>query len=438
MTTLGAPVTSDVATLTVDGRTWELPIIEGSEGERAIDVSTLRSDTGLITLDPGYANTGSTLSEITFIDGEQGILRYRGYPIEELAEQSSFLETTYLLLYGDLPTADQLAHFEERITNHTLLHEDIRHMYRAFPLAAHPMAMSAVVVGALSTFYADSLDPLDPEQVEISTYRLIAKLPTICAVAFKYAMGHPYNYPRNDLSYAENMLYMMFGLPTEDYEVNPTFTRAIETLLILHADHEQNCSTSTMRMVGSSRANIYASASAAIMALWGPLHGGANQAVIEMLHDIAENEGSAKVFMDKAKDSNDTTRLMGFGHRVYKNFDPRARILKDHAHKVMDELGESRRLLEIAMELEEQALNDDYFVQRQLYPNVDFYSGIIYESLGIPVNGFTPFFALGRMPGWLAHWREHHADPRAKLGRPRQIYVGEQKRNYVPIDQRSA
>ena len=438
MTSLVAPVTSDVATLTIDGRTWELPIVEGSEGERAIDVSTLRSDTGLITLDPGYANTGSTLSEITFIDGEQGILRYRGYPIEELAEQSSFLETTYLLLYGDLPTADQLASFEERITNHTLLHEDIRHMYRAFPLAAHPMAMSAVVVGALSTFYADSLDPLDPEQVEISTYRLIAKLPTICAVAFKYAMGHPYNYPRNDLSYAENMLYMMFALPTEEYEVNPTFTRAIETLLILHADHEQNCSTSTMRMVGSSRANIYASASAAIMALWGPLHGGANQAVIEMLHDIDENEGSAKIFLQKAKDSNDTTRLMGFGHRVYKNFDPRAKILKDHAHKVMDELGESRRLLEIAMELEEQALNDDYFVARQLYPNVDFYSGIIYESLGIPVNGFTPFFALGRMPGWLAHWREHHADPRAKLGRPRQIYVGEQKRNYVPIEQRSS
>ena len=269
MTTLVAPVTSDVATLTIDGRTWEFPIVEGSEGERAIDVSTLRSDTGLITLDPGYANTGSTLSRITFIDGEEGILRYRGYPIEELAEHSSFLETTYLLLYGDLPTADQLAGFEERITYHTLLHEDIRHMYRAFPLAAHPMAMSAVVVGALSTFYADSLDPLDPEQVEISTYRLIAKLPTICAVAFKYAMGHPYNYPRNDLSYAENMLYMMFGLPTEEYEVNPTFTRAIETLLILHADHEQNCSTSTMRMVGSSRANVYASASAAIMALWG-------------------------------------------------------------------------------------------------------------------------------------------------------------------------
>ena len=437
MTTLVAPVTSDVATLTIDGRTWELPIVEGSEGERAIDVSTLRSDTGLITLDPGYANTGSTLSRITFIDGEEGILRYRGYPIEELAEHSSFLETTYLLLYGDLPTADQLAGFEEQITYHTLLHEDIRHMYRAFPLAAHPMAVTAAVVGALSTFHADSLDPLDPEQVEISTYRLIAKLPTICAVAFKYAMGHPFNYPRNDLSYAENMLYMMFGLPTEEYEVNDTFTRAVETLLILHADHEQNCSTSTMRMVGSSRANIYASASAAIMALWGPLHGGANQAVIEMLHDIAENEGSAKVFLQKAKDSNDTTRLMGFGHRVYKNFDPRAKILKAHAHKVMEELGETR-LLEIALELEEQALSDDYFVARQLYPNVDFYSGIIYESLGIPVNGFTPFFALGRMPGWIAHWREHHADPRAKLGRPRQIYIGEEKRSYVPLAERGA
>ncbi len=436
MTTLEAPATSDVATLTVDGKTWELPIVEGSEGERAIDVSTLRGDTGLITLDLGYANTGSTLSDITFIDGEAGILRYRGYPIEELAEHSSFLETAYLLLYGDLPTKDQLDYFEGRITNHTLLHEDIRHMYRAFPLAAHPMAVSAAVVGALSTFYPDSVDPLDPEQVEISTYRLIAKLPTICAVAFKYAMGHPFNYPRNDLSYAENMLYMMFGLPTEEYEVNDTFTRAVETLLILHADHEQNCSTSTMRMVGSSRANIYASASAAIMALWGPLHGGANQAVIEMLHDIAENEGSARIFMDKAKDSNDTTRLMGFGHRVYKNFDPRARILKDHAHKVMDQLGEAGRLLEIATELEELALSDDYFVSRQLYPNVDFYSGIIYESLGIPTNGFTPFFALGRMPGWLAHWREHHFDPRNKLNRPRQIYTGETLRSYVPIEER--
>ena len=434
--TLAAPVTSDVATLTIDGQTYELPIVEGSEGERAIDVSRLRADTGLITLDPGFANTGSTLSEITFIDGEEGILRYRGYPIEELAERSSFLETSYLILFGELPTSEQLDHFKERITYHSLLHEDIRHMYRAFPLAAHPMAVTSAVVGALSTFYQDSLDPLDPEQVEISTYRLLAKLPTICAVAFKYALGHPFNYPRNDLGYAANMLHMMFALPTEEYEVNETFTRAVETLLILHADHEQNCSTSTMRLVGSSRANIYASASAAIMALWGPLHGGANQAVIEMLYDIQEHEGSARAFMQKAKDSNDTTRLMGFGHRVYKNFDPRAKILKAHAHDVMNELGRSPRLLEIALELEEQALNDDYFVSRQLYPNVDFYSGIIYEALGIPSNGFTPFFALGRMPGWIAHWREHHADPKARLGRPRQIYIGATERPYVPIEER--
>lgn len=434
--TSGDPTTSDVATLIIDGQTYQLPIIEGSEGERAVDVSNLRADTGLITLDPGYANTGSTLSGITFINGEEGILRYRGYPIEELAEHSSFLETSYLLLHGELPTREQLNHFQERITYHSLLHEDIRHMYRAFPLAAHPMAVTSSVVGSLSTFYHDSLDPLDPEQVEISTYRLLAKLPTICAVAFKYALGHPFNYPRNDLGYAANMLHMMFALPTEEYEINETFTRAVEALLILHADHEQNCSTSTMRMVGSSRANIYASASAAIMALWGPLHGGANQAVIEMLYDIAEHEGSARLFLQKAKDSNDTTRLMGFGHRVYKNFDPRAKILRDRAHDVMNELGRSPRLLEIAMELEEQALNDDYFVSRQLYPNVDFYSGLIYEALGIPVNGFTPFFALGRMPGWIAHWREHHADPKAKLSRPRQIYVGETERSYMPIEDR--
>ena len=427
---------ADTATLTVDGQIYELPIVEGSEGERAIDIAGLRDRTGLITLDPGYANTGSTLSRITFIDGERGILRYRGYPIEELAEHSSFLETAYLLLYGDLPEAAQLAAFEERITYHSMLHEDTRHMYRAFPLAAHPMAVTSAVVGALSTFHADSIDPLDPDHVESSTYRLIAKLPTICAWAFKYAMGHPFNYPRNDLDYAANMLHMMFAMPSEEYEVSETFRRAVETLLILHADHEQNCSTSTMRLVGSSRANIYASASAAIMALWGPLHGGANQAVIEMLQDIAEHEGNAHVFLQKAKDRNDTTRLMGFGHRVYKNFDPRAKILKEHAHGVVDELGHSAHLLEIAMELEEEALNDDYFAERQLYPNVDFYSGIIYEALGIPVNGFTPFFALGRMPGWIAHWREHHANPAAKLDRPRQIYSGEQIRRYRPIGER--
>ncbi|MDA1061326.1 MAG: citrate synthase [Chloroflexi bacterium] len=436
--TLAAPRSTEVARLEIDGTTYELPIIEGSEGERAIDISSLRASSGLITLDLGYGNTGSALSEITFIDGEAGILRYRGYPIEELAERGSFLETSHLVLYGELPTQSELDEFSHKITNHTLLHEKIGRMYEAFPLDAHPMAVTSAVVGALSTFYPDSLDPLDPEQAEISTQRLLAKLPTICAYAFKYAMGQPFVYPRNDLSYAANMLYMMFSVPTEEYEINEVFVRAVETLLILHADHEQNCSTSTMRLVGSSRANIYASASAAIMALWGPLHGGANQEVIEMLRDIADNEGSARVFLDKAKDSNDTTRLMGFGHRVYKNFDPRATILKEHAHEVLDQLGYSPRLLEIARELEEVALNDDYFVQRKLYPNVDFYSGIIYEALGVPSNGFTPFFALGRMPGWIAHWREHHADPKAKIGRPRQIYVGETERHYVPIEKRTA
>ena len=310
--TLAAPVTADVAQLTINGTTYELPIVEGTEGERGDRHLPPESRYRLITLDPGYANTGSTLSEITFIDGEEGILRYRGYPIEELAQRSSFLETSYLVLYGELPTREQLDEFRERITYHSLLHEDMRHMYQAFPLAAHPMAVTSAVVGALSTFYQDSLDPLDPEQVEVSTYRLLAKLPTICSMAFKYAMGHPFNYPRNDLDYSSNLLYMMFAVPSEEYEVNETFSRAIETLLILHADHEQNCSTSTMRMVGSSRANIYGSASAAIMALWGPLHGGANQAVIEMLHNIAEHEGSGRAFLQKAKDSNDTTRLMGF------------------------------------------------------------------------------------------------------------------------------
>ena len=433
--TLATPVSTDVATLNVDGSTYELPIIEGSEGERAIDISRLRSSSGLITFDQGYANTGSTLSDITFIDGEEGILRYRGYPIEELAERSTFLETSYLVLHGELPTQEQLDAFTDRITRHSLIHEKIGRMYDAFPLDAHPMAVTSAVVGSLSAFYQDSLDPLDPEQVDISVYRLLAKLPTICAFAFKYAMGQPFNYPRNDLSYPENLLWMMFGVPTEEYRLSEANVRALDTLLILHADHEQNCSTSTMRMVGSSRANIYASASAAIMALSGPLHGGANQAVLDMLEDIAAVEGSAKAFLEKTKDTNDTTRLMGFGHRVYKNFDPRATILKKHAHEVIEDLGYSPRLLEIALELEELALNDDYYVQRQLYPNVDFYSGIIYEALGVPENGSTPLFALGRMPGWIAHWREHH-DEGGRLNRPRQIYTGETTRGYVPIEAR--
>ena len=433
--TLAAEVTTDVAKLTIDGATYELPIIEGTEGERAIDISSLRSSSGLITFDQGYANTGSTLSDITFINGEEGILRYRGYPIEQLAEQSTFLETSYLVLHGELPSQEQLDGFTDRITNHSLIHEKILRMYDAFPLDAHPMAVTAAVVGSLSTFYQDSLDPLDPEQVDISVYRLLAKLPTICAFAFKYAMGQPFNYPRNDLSYPENLLWMMFGVPTEEYRLSEANVRALDTLLILHADHEQNCSTSTMRMVGSSRANIYASAAAATMALWGPLHGGANQAVLDMLEDIAAVEGSAKAFLEKTKDTNDTTRLMGFGHRVYKNFDPRATILKKHAHEVIEDLGYSPRLLEIALELEDLALNDDYYVSRQLYPNVDFYSGIIYEALGVPENGSTPLFALGRMPGWIAHWREHHEEG-GRLNRPRQIYTGETTRNYVPMEAR--
>ncbi len=433
--TLAAEVTTDVATLTVDGATYELPIIEGTEGERAIDISQLRPSSGLITFDSGYANTGSTMSDITFINGEEGILRYRGYPIEQLAEQSTFLETSYLVLHGELPSQEQLDAFTDRITNHSLIHEKILRMYDAFPLDAHPMAVTGAVVGSLSTFYQDSLDPLDPEQVDISVYRLLAKLPTICAFAFKYAMGQPFNYPRNDLSYPENLLWMMFGVPTEDYRLSEANVRALDTLLILHADHEQNCSTSTMRMVGSSRANIYASAAAAIMALWGPLHGGANQAVLDMLEDIAKVEGSAKAFLEKTKDTNDTTRLMGFGHRVYKSFDPRASILKKHAHEVIEDLGYSPRLLEIALELEELALNDDYYVSRQLYPNVDFYSGIIYEALGVPENGSTPLFALGRMPGWIAHWREHHEEG-GRLNRPRQIYTGPTTRNYVPMAER--
>ena len=434
--TLATPVSTDVATLTVDGATYELPIIEGTEGERAIDISRLRTSSGLITYDAGFANTGSTLSDITFVDGEEGILRYRGYPIEQLAEQSTFLETSYLVLHGELPSRNELDNFTDLITNHSLIHEKILRMYDAFPLDAHPMAVTAAVVGSLSTFYQDSLDPLDPEQVDISTHRLLAKLPTICAFAFKYAMGQPFNYPRNDLSYAENLLWMTFGVPTEEYKLSDANVRALETLLILHADHEQNCSTSTMRMVGSARANIYASASAAIMALWGPLHGGANQAVIEMLEDIAAVDGSAKAFLEKTKDTNDTTRLMGFGHRVYKNFDPRATILKRHAYEVIEQLGHSPRLLEIALELEELALNDDYYVSRQLYPNVDFYSGIIYEALGVPKNGSTPLFALGRMPGWIAHWREHHSDSKNRLGRPRQIYTGPTARGYVPMEER--
>ncbi len=428
---------SDVAKIIIDGQTYEYPIVTGTDGERAIDIGTLRKDTGLITLDPGFVNTGSCTSEITFINGEEGILRYRGYPIEQIAEKSTFLEVAYLLLKGELPKKDRLEAFTHNIKYHTLLHEDIRLMFRAFPLRAHPMAVLSSVMSALSTFYPDTLDPLDPEQVRVSTHRILAKLPTIAAYSYKYSIGHPFVYPRNDLSYAGNLLHMLFATPAEPYEVDPVLERAIDVLLMLHADHEQNCSTSTMRLVGSSDANIYAAAAAAVSALWGPLHGGANQAVIEMLYDIRDNyHGDGSKYLELAKDKSNNIRLMGFGHRVYKNYDPRARILKKMTKDVLEAVGGSSDILEIAMQLEEIALQDDYFVERRLYPNVDFYSGIIYKAMGIPVNMFTVFFALGRMPGWLAQWTEHHANPKARIGRPRQIYTGANARDYVPIDKR--
>jgi citrate synthase len=430
-----ADTMTQTAKLIIDGKEYEFPVIEGTEGERAIDISKLRAQTGYITMDPGYANTGSCKSSITFINGEEGILRYRGYPIDQLASQSSFLETSYLVLYGELPSKAELDKFENEITYHTLLHEDMRHMYQAFPLRAHPMAVTSALVGSLSTFYQQEIDPLNDEHRQIQLRRLIAKLPTICAWAYKYSAGHPFVYPRNDLSYAGNLLHMMFATPAEPYEIKPALERAIDTLLILHADHEQNCSTSTMRLVGSSHANLFASASAAIGALWGPLHGGANQAVIEMLEVIHGQGLTGKQYLEKVK-KDPSTRLMGFGHRVYKNYDPRASVLKTMTRDVLEALGKSTPLLDIAMQLEEVALEDEFFVQRKLYPNVDFYSGIIYQALGIPVNMFTVMFALGRMPGWISQWLELHADPAARIGRPRQIYTGSNERDYVPMDKR--
>ncbi len=426
---------SETAKLIIDGKEFELPVIEGTEGERAIDISKLRAQTGYITMDPGYANTGSCQSAITFINGEEGILRYRGYPIDQLAENSTFLETSYLVLNGELPTRAQLEEFEREITYHTLLHEDVRHMYQAFPLKAHPMAIVSALVGSLATLYQDELDPLNEEHRQLQARRLIAKLPTICAWAYKYSVGHPFIYPRNDLSYAQNILHMMFATPAETYDPHPAVVRAIDALLILHADHEQNCSTSTMRLVGSSHSNLYASASAAIGALWGPLHGGANQAVIEMLEQIHAQGLDGKQFLEKVK-NDPNTRLMGFGHRVYKNYDPRAKFLKSMTRDVLEAIGKSTPLLDIAMQLEEVALEDAYFVERRLYPNVDFYSGIIYQAIGIPVNMFTVFFALGRMPGWIAQWLEMHEDPHKRIGRPRQIYVGPTQRDYLPMEKR--
>ncbi|TRX52650.1 citrate synthase [Fulvivirga sp. M361] len=427
---------SKTAELKIDGKTYTLPIIEGSENEQAFDVSKLRGDTSVITLDPGFKNTGSTKSAITFLDGEKGILRYRGYSIEELAEKSSFIEVAYLLIYGNLPNPEELQAFQNDIKYHTLVHEDIKKILEGFPSNAHPMGVLSSLVTSLTAFYPESLDPnRSSEAVNMSIIRIIAKMPTFAAWAYKNEVGHPVNYPDNKLDYCSNFLKMMFALPAADYDADPVIANALDKLLILHADHEQNCSTSTVRIVGSSQASLYASISAGINALWGPLHGGANSAVIEMLENIKKDGGDTKKWMAKAKDKEDPFRLMGFGHRVYKNFDPRAKIIKKAADEVLDKLGVKDPVLDIAKGLEYEALNDEYFVERKLYPNVDFYSGIIYRALGIPVDMFTVMFALGRLPGWIAQWKEMREN-REPIGRPRQIYVGENVRPYTPVDKR--
>jgi citrate synthase len=428
---------SETAKLRFTGQEIDLPVVTGTEHEQAVDISRLRAQTGLITLDEGYVNTGATTSAITFLDGEKGVLRYRGYPIEVLAERSDFVETSYLLIYGELPTAVQLDYFRVSLERHTMLHEDMRSFYNGVPRDAHPMATLSSVVGALSTFYQDSLDPRDPRQVEISVHRLMAKLPTIAAYSYKKSIGQPFIYPRNDLSYCENFLHMMFAVPCEPYQIDPDFVEALNLLLIVHADHEQNCSTSTVRMVGSSDANLFASISAGICALWGPLHGGANQACVEMLEEIRRDGGNVKKYVEMAKSKDSGHRLMGFGHRVYKNYDPRATIIKATCDKLLNKRRIDDPIFDIAQELEATALSDPYFIERKLYPNVDFYSGIIYRALGIPVQMFTVLFAMGRLPGWIAHWMEMHHSPTKRICRPRQIYTGPTQREYVPIEERS-
>jgi citrate synthase len=428
-----SPEAKGTLELTYEGRSLKLPVLRGSEGETAIDIQELRSKLGLITLDPGYANTGSCLSRITFIDGEKGILRYRGYPIEELAQKSSFLEVAWLLLHGELPARKDLDNFRSEVTRHTMLHEDFARFFDALPKNAHPMPMCAAAVGALATFYQETENE---ESIRQAITRLVAKMPTIAARSYKHSIGQPSIYPRNAMDYSSNFMHMMFAIPCEEYEVDPVIAKAVDLLLILHADHEQNCSTSTVRMVGSSLANLFASISAGISALWGERHGGANQKVIEMLEQIAAEGGGADQFLARAKDKNDTKRLMGFGHRVYKNYDPRAAILKQACNDVIHRVGGSGQLLEIAMRLEEIALKDDYFVSRKLYPNVDFYSGVIYKAIGIPVNMFTVMFTIGRLPGWISQWLEMRHDPATKIGRPRQVYVGSTKRAYVPMEAR--
>jgi citrate synthase len=424
------------ASLAYPGGELDLDIVSATEGADGIALGSLLAKSGYTTFDEGFVNTASTKSAITYIDGDAGILRYRGYPIEQLAEKSNFIEVSYLLIYGELPTKEELEKFTHQIQRHTLLHEDLKRFFDGFPRNAHPMPVVSSAVNALSAYYQDSLDPFDDEQVELSTIRLLAKLPTIAAYAYKKSVGQPFLYPDNSLSLVENFLRMTFGFPAEPYEVDPEVVRALDLLLILHADHEQNCSTSTVRLVGSSQANLFTSISGGINALWGPLHGGANQAVLEMLEKIRQSDGDVHDFVKRVKNREDNVKLMGFGHRVYKNYDPRARIVKEQADKILGKLGGDDELLDIAKSLEEVALTDDFFVERKLYPNVDFYTGVIYRAMGFPTRMFTVLFSVGRLPGWIAHWREMHEDGSGKIGRPRQIYTGYTERDYKALDGR--
>jgi citrate synthase len=430
-------MTKDAYKLTSpDGSTMDLPIRHGSVGPDVVDIGQLYAEQGVFTYDPGFVSTGSCDSDITFIDGAKGMLMYRGYPVEQLAAHSSFIEVAYLLLYGELPTSDELDQFKTSISTHTMLNEGMLRFFNGFRYDAHPMAVLSAVVGSMSAYYHDTMDVNNADAREVFTHRIIAKLPTIAAAAHKLTAGQPYIYPRNDLNYAENLLHMLFAVPAEPYEVNPIAAEALDLLFILHADHEQNCSTSTVRMAGSSGANPYSAIAAGISALWGPAHGGANEAVLRMLKEIGSAKNIPK-FVEKAKDKDDPFRLMGFGHRVYKNFDPRATIIREMCHKVLQQMGRTDSpFFELALELEQVALKDDYFIEKNLYPNVDFYSGIIYRALGIPTSMFTVMFAIGRTVGWVAHWREMITDPNGRISRPRQLYTGPAERNYVPVEKR--
>ncbi|NBQ53923.1 MAG: citrate synthase [Proteobacteria bacterium] len=427
---------SDFAELNYAGKTYQLPVITGSEGEKGVDITKLRDQSGLITLDSGYGNTGSCKSSITFIDGEKGILRYRGIPIDQLAEKSTFVETSYLLIYGYLPNKTQLADFRQMLTRHSLIHEDMLHFYDSYPSSAHPMAILSSMVCSLSSYYPEWLNPHDENQVSQLVPRVLSKVRTIAAYSYKKSIGQPVIYPKNSLDYCANFLHMMFAVPSEPYEVDPELVKTLNLLMILHADHEQNCSTSTVRMVGSADANLFASIAAGICALWGPKHGGANQEVVEMLEGIVAKGGDVKKAVAAAKDKNSGFRLMGFGHRVYKNYDPRAKVIKAACDKMLAKRGINDPLLDVAKQLEEAALSDPYFIERKLYPNVDFYSGVIYRAMGIPTEMFTVMFALGRLPGWIAQWLEMHREDGGRINRPRQIYTGENLRDYVPMEER--